>query len=92
MTCCPLFASTNSMNRLASFCSVTDTFGSIPMHDGRSVTGLRYLTRSALSEKRAPIPAELWTRASLICPLVRACNVGPFVGWMTRPLAFSFVK
>ena len=38
------------------------------------------------------MPAELCTSASLICPAVSACSVGPLVGLMTSPLVFSAVK
>ncbi len=80
------------MNCFASACTAGEAFASIPIAPGRSVTGVGYSTRSFESPSFAPIPAELWTSASLIWPLVRAWSVGPFVGLMTRPFAFSFAK
>ena len=92
MTFWPAGESTNVMNFSASARSAAGAFASMPIALGSRVTGSRYLTVSFLSPSTAPMPAELCTRASLIWPLVSACRVGPFVGWMIRPLALSLVK
>ena len=39
----------------------------------------------------APMPAELWIRASLMMPASRAASVSPFVRYTCRPLLLRFV-
>jgi hypothetical protein len=92
MTFWPRADSTNLTNCSASRRSAAEALASMPMALGSSVAGSRYLTTRFLSASAAPTPAELCTSAILICPLVSACSVGPFVGWMISPFAFSLVK
>ena len=77
---------TKSTKLSASDCSALGALASIPMALGRAVTGSRNLTLMPGVLRLAPMPAELWTRASLMMPASRAASVLPLVRLMTRPL------